>query len=434
MSSRTRIAAAFLLVPVLWGIGWTFMKIGLASMPPLLFLGTRQFLVGVIFLALAKLNGSRFPRGQGMSQALLLGFIMTGFSNGVMFWGVQYITSGLASILFGTMPFFVAAVSHVWLNERLTPTKIIGIGIGFAGVALLLGDQARATSEMALWGELALLLSAVTWAIPLVLIRKWLSHENTVPLTAIQMLAGSAFLLPLGLATEGLGRVHLTPDGLAAMTYMVIFAGSLGFVLYYWLASQMAASKLALNSFITPAVAVVSGIVVLGEPLEPNLVLGLALIALGIGIVNLLGEPKPDHEPARVLAGAFPYAVHSEPRYLLLKRTAQEGGEWSPVGGAAEPGETPRQAVLREAAEETGFQRFRRVVDLAFAYEFTLDGRPVRLHAFGLEMDREEPPVLDDAHEGFRWADYETARSLLPWPNQREWLQRLHKAVVGEQA
>ncbi|MDP3046084.1 MAG: EamA family transporter [Chloroflexota bacterium] len=315
-STRLYMVLAFFGVPVLWGINWTFMKIGLESLPPFLLLGCRQLVAGGFFVLLARARGSQFPRGRLMAWAIVLGFVMTGFSNGAMFWGVQYITSGLASILFGTMPFFAAAFAHFWNRERLNVWSVLGIIVGFAGVALLLGNRVGAQSAMALWGQVALLVSAVTWAMPLVLSRRWLSHEDTIALTGIQMLAGAGLLVPLGLVSEGLDRVHMVASGWVALVYMTVASGGLGFVLYFWLMRRLGATRLSLTSFVTPVVAVISGIVVLGEPVEANLFIGLALIAVGIGVVSLVGEAggpvaarHPSDVPARVMAGAVMYTA-----------------------------------------------------------------------------------------------------------------------------
>ncbi len=313
---------SFFLVPVLWGINWTFMKIGLESIPPFLLLGCRQLVAGGFFVLLARARGSQFPRGRLMAWAIGLGFVMTGFSNGAMFWGVQYITSGLASILFGTMPFFAAAFAHWWNRERLNVWSSLGILVGFAGVALLLGNRVGAQSDLAVWGQLALLISALTWAMPLVLSRRWLSEEDTIALTGIQMLAGAGLLVPLGLISEGLDKVHMTFSGFMALTYMIVASGGLGFVLYFWLMRRLGATRLSLTSFITPVVAVLSGIVVLGEPVEANLFIGLTLIALGIGVVSLMGEAggpiavrRPSEAPVPVIAEAFVCTDGDGPRH-----------------------------------------------------------------------------------------------------------------------
>jgi drug/metabolite transporter (DMT)-like permease len=312
---------AFFGVPVLWGINWTFMKIGLESVPPFLLLGCRQLVAGGFFVLLARARGSEFPRGRLMAWAVVLGFVMTGFSNGAMFWGVQYITSGLASILFGTMPFFAAAFAHLWNRERLNVWSVLGIVVGFAGVALLLGNRVGAQSDMALVGQAALLISAITWAMPLVLSRRWLSHEDTIALTGVQMLAGAGLLVPLGLVSEGLDQVHMVASGWVALVYMIVASGGLGFVLYFWLMRRLGATRLSLTSFVTPVVAVISGIVVLGEPVEANLFIGMALIAIGIGVVSLAGEAggpvavrRPSDTATGVMAGALALADKDDPR------------------------------------------------------------------------------------------------------------------------
>lgn len=288
--NRYLVVAAFLAVPLLWGINWSFMKIGIQYVPPILLLAMRQLLAGLAHGGLALAWRREFPKGRLAVQAILLGVLMAGFSNGLMFWGVQYTSSGMGAILFATMPFFVAFMSVPLLGESLTPAKLAGIAIGFCGVALLIGDDLKTGSDMALAGQAALLLSAVTWALPLVLIRKWLSGVDTIAMTAVQMLSGAAFLLPIGLAAEGLGRVRLLPEAWVSIGYMSVFSGFIAFALYYWLVRHMSATRLALNSFITPAVAVVSGLVLLAEPITPGLLAGLSLVAAGIVVVNFSGE------------------------------------------------------------------------------------------------------------------------------------------------
>jgi drug/metabolite transporter (DMT)-like permease len=309
---------AFFAVPILWGINWTVMKIGLESLPPFLLLGCRQLLAGGFFVLLARARGSQFPRGRLMAWAIGLGFVMTGFSNGIMFWGVQYITSGLASILFATMPFFAAGFAHWWNGERLKIWSVLGIIVGFAGVALLLGNRVGAQPDLAVWGQVALLVSALTWAMPLVLSRRWLSHEDTIALTGVQMLSGAVLLVPLGLFGEGLDKVHMSASGWMALLYITAASGALGFVLYFWLMRRLGAARLSLTSFVTPVVAVISGIVVLGEPVEANLFIGMALIAVGIGVVSLVGESGGpvasrhlSEAPVTVISGTGGFADHS---------------------------------------------------------------------------------------------------------------------------
>jgi len=303
LSTRYKVAIAFLLVPFFWGINWSFMKIGIQSVPPILLLASRQLLAGLAHAGLAVAWSRPFPKGRLAVQAVVLGVLMSGISNGLMFWGIQYISSGLGAILFATMPFFVAFMSVPLLGERLTLAKVGGIAIGFSGVALLLGGDAQAGSDLAWMGYSALLLSSVLWALVLVLIRKWLSGVDTIAMTAVQMLSGAVILVPFGLVFESLDRVHLTPDGLVAIAYMSVFSGFIAFALYYWLVRRMSATRLALSSFITPGVAVVSGLALLGEPITAGLIAGLGLVAAGIIIVNQWGDRAAAPEVASTVVG-----------------------------------------------------------------------------------------------------------------------------------
>jgi drug/metabolite transporter (DMT)-like permease len=292
VGDNARILLAFLVVPLLWGLNWTFMKVGLQTLPPFLYLGTRQLVVGTFFVVVARLNGRPLPRGSYLAWSVALGLLMTGVSNGAMYWGAQFIPSGLASILFGTMPLFAAIFANWWTDERLNRISLAGIVTGFVGVAVLLGGEAASDSSLAILGEAAALLSAVTWALPLVLSRRLLQGQDTVALTGVQMLSGALLLGPLAILGGDLGIVRITMDGMIALAYTIVLAGAAGFLLYFWLLKRIGAARLALTSFMTPVVAVIAGIVTLGESAGANLVAGLLLIAAGILMVTILGGIK----------------------------------------------------------------------------------------------------------------------------------------------
>jgi hypothetical protein len=100
--------------------------------------------------------------------------------------------------------------------------------------------------------------------------------------------------------------VHMVTSGWVALIYMIVASGGMGFVLYFWLMRRLGAARLSLTSFVTPVVAVISGILVLGEPVEANLFIGMALIATGIGVVSLTGEAGGPVAADPVVAGRFP--------------------------------------------------------------------------------------------------------------------------------
>src|SRR6266446_3900474 len=152
----------WLILCCIWGSTWLFIKIGLADLPPITFAGIRFVLASLILLLLVFARRAAWPRtSREWALIAVVGFLQFSLNYGLVFWGEQYISSGLAAVLQSTFPAFGLVFAHLYLPyERLTTRKVIGVLMGVVGVAIIFSDQLTIAGHLALLGSVALVASA----------------------------------------------------------------------------------------------------------------------------------------------------------------------------------------------------------------------------------------------------------------------------------
>jgi drug/metabolite transporter (DMT)-like permease len=280
--------AVFVLLCLIWGSTWLFIKVGLNDLPPFNFAGVRFVIAAAALLVVNAVRRVPLtPRTGGeWSLVALTGVLTFTINYGLLFWGEQHISSGLAALLQATIPAFGLVIAHYWLpGERLTWPKVIGVALGLTGVGVIFSDQ-LAFGPSALWGSAALVLGSLSVAFANVLIKARLGRLDPAMMASWQMIFGLLPLLLLGWLTEG-SPLHLrwTPKALFCMLYLALVGSSLAFFLVYWLVRRMDVTKTLLISLVTPVVAVTIDNLALGETLSWRTAIGGACVLSGVAMV-----------------------------------------------------------------------------------------------------------------------------------------------------
>lgn len=296
---RARIV--WLILCAIWGSTWLFIKIGLRDLPPFTFAGLRFLIASAILSSLILIRGARWPRKRSEWYLIAVtGLLQFTLNYGLVFWGEQHISSGLAAVLQSTFPLFGLVVAHFYLpSERITTLKVVGVLLGVFGVAVIFSDQLTIAGSLALMGSIALVLSAVFGSYSNVLVKAYGGKIDPQILAASQMVFGFVPLLAAGFATEGNPlRFHWTVSALLSLMYLIIVGSVIAFALYYWLVRHMDVTNTMLIALVTPVVAVVLGMLVLHERLNWRLVAGSACIILGLGLIVWRRQHKTVAIPA----------------------------------------------------------------------------------------------------------------------------------------
>lgn len=278
----------FVILSLIWSSTWLAIKIGLETLPPFLSAGIRFFIAFLTLSIYALKLKLPFPRDwKSHSFFIVFGLINFSIGYGLVYWGEQYINSGLTSVLFSVMPFYVAFFSIRLLpSEKITVKKIMGITVGFLGIALIFKDQLYLSDRMSVYGMVAVLLSPAFSALGTIMGKKASTTYHVVTMNTFPLLYTAITLLALSLVLETGQPVNFTLPAILSLLYLSIFGTAIAFVLYFTLLKTTSAVLMSLITFITPPMALFWGWLVLGEGVSWELLLGMLIVFSGILIVR----------------------------------------------------------------------------------------------------------------------------------------------------
>jgi drug/metabolite transporter (DMT)-like permease len=287
----------WLLLCCIWGSTWLFIKIGLVDLPPISFAGIRFVIATTILAAIIFAKKLPLP-ASAKDWGLIAGTGVLAFTlnYGLVFWGEQYISSGLAALLQATLPAFGLVIAHLHLPaERMTPVKLAGVLLGVTGVAIIFSNQLSFDGPKALAGSVALVLSAVCAAYSNVLVKAYAKKLEPTVIAGTQMFFGLIPLVIVGFVAEGSPlKFHWTTMAVISLFYLAIVGSVIAFILYYWLVRRIDVTKSMLIALVTPVTAVILGMLVLHEEMHWRTLIGGALIIGGIALLVIRRKKREE--------------------------------------------------------------------------------------------------------------------------------------------
>jgi len=285
--------AVLVTLSILWGASFFFNGVAVAELPVFTVVVVRVALAAAILQVALRLSGQRIrrdPRLWGTFFAMALINNVMPFS--LIVWSQSHIASGLAAIVNATTPLFTVLVAHVFTSdEKLTAGRVTGIVIGLSGVAIMIGLDALETLGVNVAAQIASLCAALLYASGAVFGRRF-REMNVTPLETAtgQVTASSVMLLPVMLLVDQPWTLPMPGPGvIAALVGVAALSTALAYLLYFRLLATAGATNVLLVTFLVPVVAILLGTLFLGEVLQPQHLLGMALIGLGLAAID--GRP-----------------------------------------------------------------------------------------------------------------------------------------------
>jgi drug/metabolite transporter (DMT)-like permease len=280
---------------LIWGASYLFIALALEELAPVVVGWVRVGGGSILILALVRYRQSSWPRDRASWAWLaLIALFASAVPLAMIPWGQQHIDSGLAAVLIGAMPLWVALLAALVLpSEGMTALRAAGVLLGFAGVILVLGPDSVSLGLGGLQGQLAVLGASLCYAIGAVLVRlRPLPLDSTV-VAGVQALLAFVWLTPLAIA-EGVPN----PLGLSAQTVMAVVmlalgSSGVGFLIYYWLLANVGATGTSMVTYLIPVTALGWGWWILDERIDALAIPGLLVILAGIMLVNRAGARRP---------------------------------------------------------------------------------------------------------------------------------------------
>ncbi len=278
----------WLVLCLIWGTTWFFIKIGLRDLPPLGFAGVRFVSASLILLVIIWRQKIALPKTKREWKLIALtGFLQFSVNYSLVFWSEQYISSGLAAVLQATIPVFGLLMAWVHLpQEQITKRKIAAVTFGIIGVAIIFVEQLHINNAMAFAGSAAIVVGAFAAAESGILVKANGASFNPASLLFGQMICGLVPIVLFGFFKEGNPlNFRWTMSAIFAVLYLAIVGTIVAFRLFYWLLHRVESTKAMTISLVTPLIAVIVGALALGEKLLPQTFFGGALILGSVSAV-----------------------------------------------------------------------------------------------------------------------------------------------------
>ena len=278
----------FLIVCLSWGTTWLGIKIAEESVPPLTAAGLRFLIAFPLFLSFAALRREPllFPR---QSRWFFVFVTLSYFSLPyyLLNYGEMHVSSGLTALLFSCMPVFILMFSALFLREKILPTQMLGIAIGFASLFMIIRSQGLHLDQAEWLGVLAILCAAILHALCYVVTKKHGSAISVITYNTLPIGIAGLMLFIVGLNVEAPVFKDVTARSWGALLYLGLVASVGGFIVYFILLKRLSPVLLSFVFIIFPVFALLIGAWYEGTPISRELMLYSAILLAGFAITKL---------------------------------------------------------------------------------------------------------------------------------------------------
>jgi drug/metabolite transporter (DMT)-like permease len=275
--------ALLALLATCWGASYTFIKIGVATIPPVTLIAARTLIAGLLLLAVLRMRGVKLPK----EPAMWWRFALQACLNSVLpftliAWAERSVDAGLATILNSTSPIFIFLLGlGLGGSERPTLRRLFGVGAGLAGICLIVGFEALNGLGHSLLAQLGLVAAAVCYGCAAMFGRVFKGLDPMVP-AAGSLLSGTAMLLPASLVIDRPWTLAPSAASMMAVLALAVLSTALAFTIYFRLIKTLGPMSTAAQAYLRVPIGVMIGVVFLGEAPVPTAWAGLACIMAGV--------------------------------------------------------------------------------------------------------------------------------------------------------
>lgn len=287
--------ALLLLLATAWGASYTFLKIAVATIPPITLIAGRTLIAGVLLVVIMHLRGVKWPTDAVSWRRFLFQACLNSVIPWTMVaWGAQALDAGVATILNSTAPIFTFILTvAVTRHEAVTSRKLVGVIAGMAGICLIVGVQALGGFGEQLIAQIICVLAAVCYAGAAIFGRNFGGLDPMAP-AAGSLLCGAAILIPISLVVDRPWTLAPSMNSLLALLAIAVFSTALAFVIYFRLIQTLGSVGATAQAYLRVPIGVAFGVIFLGEQLSSTVWIGLACVVVGVAAMTIPGrKAKP---------------------------------------------------------------------------------------------------------------------------------------------
>ncbi len=283
------ILAAFFAIYVIWGSTYLLNKIAVAQLPPFMLAGVRFVTAGLLIFGIALALGKnlRITRKQ-FFNTVVAGFLFLSFGNGVVVWALKFVDSNFAALVISAQPLVILLMMWVLQGKKIKPMSLVGVGLGIAGIYLLVSQQEVVRHEYALAGVGMIFAAMLAWAYGSLFVGRAALPPNYFVNTGYQMLTGGVLLggMSLLFGEPWVPPASWSPDTFWAMGLLIVFGSIVAFTAFNFLLKVVSPEKVATNTYVNPIVAMLLGWYILEEPITLQSIIAAVILLAGVYFIN----------------------------------------------------------------------------------------------------------------------------------------------------
>lgn len=285
---RSKVLIAYLTLCVIWGTTWIVLKISLTGTPPILGVGLRFGISSIILWSIFLWRKeSLILTPNAIKAYLAFGILNFGCSYSLTYWGTQFIYSGMSSVLWATLPIFIAIMAHFMIpGNRLNMKIILGGTIGLIGTFFIFRPQDGTSSNFQMIGVWAVLFAVVIAVWPNIFYK---IHQSEIPhlhLNTVSQSISALILIPTSFLVENPQNMIWDFPNVSALLYLAVFGSVIAWSIFFWLFGHLTITQISTVALIPPVIALILGWVFLNETLTPLMIAGSALVLGGVFLIN----------------------------------------------------------------------------------------------------------------------------------------------------
>jgi drug/metabolite transporter (DMT)-like permease len=293
VSKSASIWIGLLILYVVWGSTYLGIAVAVQTIPPFVMAAGRFFVAGLILLVWSVARDGRAfvpPTPREWRDSAIVGALLLGGGMGMVAYGEQTVPSGITALLIAMMPVWVAILGRIFLGQHLPRLAVLGIVVGFAGVAILIGPSALGgAGALEPLGLAAIILSPIAWSSGSL----FASHRAVLPprplvATGVQMVLGGLVLAAMGAVSGEFAALDfsaISRDSIVALVYLTVVGSLVAFTTYGWMLRVAPLPLVATYAYVNPVVAVILGALILHEPIDPRTAVAGAVIIFAVALI-----------------------------------------------------------------------------------------------------------------------------------------------------
>jgi len=280
--------ALLLVLATLWGASYTFLKIAVATIPPVTLIAARTLIAGLLLIAIMHWRGIKMPVDAANWRRFLFQACLNSVIPWTMVaWGTRAVDAGVATILNSTAPIFTFFLTlAITRHEAVSFRKLVGVVAGMAGICLIVGMQALSGLGEQLAAQIVLLLAAVCYAGAAIFGRAFKNLDPMAP-AAGSLLCGAAVLIPLSLVVDQPWTLAPSMNSLLALLGLAVFSTAFAFAIYFRLIQTLGSIGATAQAYLRVPIGVAASVIFLGEQLSSTVWIGLACVVVGVAAMTI---------------------------------------------------------------------------------------------------------------------------------------------------